>query len=194
MTCAMFLVALVAVQIAGIIALHGQTLYKYSYMASPGEKGQTVISTSFTVPEDTINLWIHAYAPVDNDWVELDTSLVNTQTQEDFGPLLSIEYWHGYDSDGSWSEGSHSASRLVGGADPGIYQFTVSPDAGTFTKGNPQSFEIEVRNNVAVWSNFWITLGLILAWPAIYLFRRRNFEVRRWSNSDYSPYASDDDE
>lgn len=194
MTAAMFLIALVAVQIAGIMALHSQTLYKTSYMASPGEKNQTAISTSFTVPEDTINLWVHAYAPVDNDWVELDTSLINMQTQEDFGPLLTIEYWHGYDSDGSWSEGSHSASRLIGGADPGPYQFTVAPDAGAFAKGNPQSFEIEVRNNVAVWSNFFITLGLILMWPAVYLWRRRNFEVRRWSNSDYSPYASDDDE
>jgi hypothetical protein len=163
-------------------------------MATPGEKGQTVISTSFTAPDDTVNLWVHAYSPVDNNWIELDTSLVDMQTREDYGPLLSIEYWHGYDSDGSWSEGSHSASHVAGGAGPGNYQFTVSPDAGAFERGNPQSFEIEVKNNVPLWSNFWISLALILAWPAFYFIRRRNFEVRRWSNSDYSPYASDDDE
>ncbi|HTK85275.1 MAG TPA: DUF4178 domain-containing protein [Patescibacteria group bacterium] len=194
MTCAMFLVALIAVQIAGLFASHSQTLYANSYMASPGEKGQTVISTSFTAPEDTVNLWIHAFAPVDNNWLELDTSLVNLQTQADYGPLLSIEYWHGYDSDGSWSEGSRNASHTVGDAAPGNYQFTVSPDAGAFEKGNPQSFEIEIKNNVPIWSNFWISLVLIIIWPAVYLFRRRNFEVQRWSNSDYSPYASDDDE
>lgn len=192
-TCAMFLVALVAVQVAGLFMSHSQTLYSNSYMATPGEKGQTVISTSFTAPDDTVNLWVHAYSPVDNNWIELDTSLVDMQTQEDYGPLLSIEYWHGYDSDGSWSEGSHSAGHLASGAGPGNYQFTVSPDAGAFERGNPQSFEIEVKNNVPVWSNFWISLALILAWPAFYFVRRRNFEVRRWSNSDYSPYASDDD-
>jgi len=45
-----------------------------------------------------------------------------------------------------------------------------------------------VVKNVTLWSNFWIILLLLAIFPALQYYRERNFEKRRWMNSDYSPY------
>lgn len=42
--------------------------------------------------------------------------------------------------------------------------------------------------------HFFAAQALVLAWPILMLFGRHTFEVNRWSNSDYSPYATGEDE
>lgn len=42
--------------------------------------------------------------------------------------------------------------------------------------------------------HFFAAQAIIFAFPVLMLFGRHAFEVNRWSNSDYSPYATGDDE
>jgi uncharacterized membrane protein YhaH (DUF805 family) len=41
------------------------------------------------------------------------------------------------------------------------------------------------------WMFLYAMLGLSIV-PGLVLLYKHNFEVRRWHDSDYSPYASDD--
>jgi hypothetical protein len=49
-----------------------------------------------------------------------------------------------------------------------------------------------IRTGPVDQSFFWFSLLAIGAVPIGVLFYRHNFEVQRWQDSDYSPYATDD--
>ncbi len=42
--------------------------------------------------------------------------------------------------------------------------------------------------------HFFAAQTIVLAWPILMLFGRHTFEVNRWSNSDFSPYATSESE
>ena len=42
--------------------------------------------------------------------------------------------------------------------------------------------------------HFFAAQMIVLAFPLLMWFGRRSFEVNRWSNSDFSPYATSEDE
>ena len=42
--------------------------------------------------------------------------------------------------------------------------------------------------------HFFAAQAFVLAWPILMLFGRHTFEVNRWSNSDYSPYATGEED
>jgi hypothetical protein len=190
--CAIFTVALVVLQLAAAGAASSQLLFERTVDAGPGDKGLAVISEPITIPGKSGNVEISALSPVSNNWVELGVSLENPATDDDYETNLSVEYYFGRDSDGSWTEGGQSTRTVLSGVDGGDYQLMVEPDAGVFAQGLPASFTLRVRRNVPVWSNFFVALMLMLVYPMFLGMRKRNFEVKRWSASDYSPYASDD--
>ena len=51
-------------------------------------------------------------------------------------------------------------------------------------------FSVTVVRDVPVWSNFWVGLACLLAYPLYCWLRSYRFERARWAESDYSPYAS----
>jgi hypothetical protein len=55
--------------------------------------------------------------------------------------------------------------------------------------------QIRVRRDVMNWSNYVVSLALLLAFPVYVLFRERAFEYSRWSNSGSDDEkASEEDE
>ena len=52
---------------------------------------------------------------------------------------------------------------------------------------------LRVMRGGLFWSNFFLMLGLVSFYPISVLIRRHLFERSRWSESDFSPYASSDD-
>jgi hypothetical protein len=50
---------------------------------------------------------------------------------------------------------------------------------------------VEVREDVTQFSDFFVAFLWLSFIPFITLIRNYSFDVRRWKNSDYSPYASD---
>ena len=53
---------------------------------------------------------------------------------------------------------------------------------------------VEVYRSTVGWSNFWLFTGFVFLWPIIAWLRARAFETKRWSESDYAPEASGDDD
>ena len=133
---------------------------------------------------------IEGDAPVDNNWIGASIELVNAATSERFPADLELGYYHGYD-DGEWSEGSNRNSISIPAVPPGEYFLTVETTADNNVRKMPLS--LRVMRGGLFWSNFFLMLGLVSFYPISVLIRRHLFERSRWSESDFSPYASSDD-
>ena len=48
-------------------------------------------------------------------------------------------------------------------------------------------YSLELRHDVPNYTWFWIAAVLLLLPPIFYTIRARQFEVRRWMQSDYPP-------
>ncbi|MEH6459766.1 DUF4178 domain-containing protein [Chitinimonas sp. JJ19] len=150
---------------------------------------------SLTTPpiriEGERNLVIRQDANLDNRWLYSDISLVNSKTGETFRLGREVSYYHGSDSDGSWSEGSSDDEALISDVPAGDYVLEVEAET---EPGKPElSNRIQLVRDVPIWSNFWILLLLLLVAPLLAWFRSHSFESQRWAQSDYASGEEDDD-
>jgi hypothetical protein len=135
---------------------------------------------------------IHLWTNVSNSWltanlriVPLDPTNPDTHAFE-----KDISFYSGYDSDGSWAEGSRSEDFLINALPKGEYRVLLSSTPET---GKEATINTAVTLNAAEWSNFWLAVFLLIIPPVFMLWRFRVFERARWSESEYSVYASKDD-
>jgi len=152
-------------------------------------------SAPFDIPGSMGNLAVDLQAPVQNDWLETSIELVEESSQKTFQFEQGVEYYYGTDSDGSWSEGGQSSDVLLSSVPGGRYRLVVQPAAAA-ALAREKSFTVRLRRNVPVWSNYFLGLLLLSIYPLCLWMKSRSFEARRWSESDFSPYAQpgDDDE
>lgn len=111
-----------------------QILINSPVQTTPAQKDTPLTTDEFEIPERTGNLEIKVSSPVDNNWLEVDAQLVNQTTQEKDEALDALEYYHGYDSDGYWSEGSRTHEDILSAVPGGKYRLLLTADAGAFTQ------------------------------------------------------------
>jgi len=165
-----------------------QNTYSPANVTDPKEKA--IVTPEFELTGGTSAIQFDVDAPLDNDWFDLDIELINHTTGERFEAAKSLEFYSGYD-DGYWSEGSKGDYIVVSSVPDGTYHLNLYPqwsDKG----GSNKSFQLTLFRNVAVWSNFYIILVLACIVPAIQFLRSKYFEGRRWMESDFSPFDTDD--
>lgn len=185
---AIFLGALCLIQLVGVVGLaENKTVLTQKIHALPEQKGQVVLSAPIELSGKTSNVEITVSSPVDNNWLELDALLNNDETQQSFDASQVLEYYHGSDSDGSWSEGSQQSDTLIAAVPAGKYHVLLSSDAGAYEQMQPADFEVTIKRDVPTSSNFWLALLALLFFPAIILYRHWSFEKRRWADSDFAP-------
>ncbi|HEY9678255.1 MAG TPA: DUF4178 domain-containing protein [Drouetiella sp.] len=153
--------------------------------------------TDVTIPKFTINskksgnVHIEVNAPSDNSWFWLGGELVNNDTGDSYPLEFSCEYYHGVDSDGSWSEGSTQSGHTIYGVPGGDYYINFDGESGDFRNNtNQQSYNVTVTRGVPEWMNWFIAsffASMIPIWAWILM---RRDEVARWANSDFNPYVS----
>lgn len=150
------------------------------------------VSPSFRL-EESGNLAYSLNVPeVDNDWFGADIDLINEDTGKIYEQEIGVEYYHGYEGGESWSEGSHHARKFLSAIPPGRYHLVAD-----FAAGSPfrdYTAKLTVRRDVPIISNFGVMLLAVSAYPLFVFLRKRAFEKNRWSQSDYSPYESEDDD
>lgn len=149
----------------------------------PSEKDKTFSTPVFNLPRQS-NLSVRSIAPVSNNWMELELSLVNERTNEAYQSRQVIEYYSGYEDGESWSEGGQIAESTFSAIPEGDYRLVIDPSSGLY--GNAD-VSLEIRRGIPAWGNFWFIFLLIIAIPVIALLYRWNFENKRWENSDYAP-------
>jgi len=186
-----YVVMFVAIILATLIQLRthktadNATVYSSEFHIEAANKDKTISTPSFFLPKKE-NVLIQSEASMDNNWLELNLSLVNEQTNTPYNIAQVIEYYHGQDSDGYWSEGGRNTQTFISSVPSGNYRLLIDTDSGTL-RNTPISFALRITRDAASWSNYWIIFLLLLIYPAFVLIRLWSFENGRWSESDYTP-------
>jgi Domain of unknown function (DUF4178) len=141
----------------------------------------------FTVPSRA-NVVVEGIAPLQNNWMDLDLTLVNDASNDAYEATQSLEYYSGVDDGEGWSEGSSSGETYFSSVAAGNYRVVLEPAVGQMAP-NGMDIRLIVRHNVPAWGNFWLAVLGLLAFPVYAALYRWYFEYRRWSNSDYAPSA-----
>jgi hypothetical protein len=176
----------------------GHQVFYQKYDLTAADRGRTVASAPFTLPDRRTNTELILYSPVHNDWVSLNISLVADGGTPAFDAASTIEYYTGFDSDGAWDEGSQQSEVLFRRVPGGTYRLLVEADAGAFGEALPAPrsqnfadvlnladitaplqdkpvawFSITVKGHVPAPELYWIGLLLIVPYPLYRLFFRR---------------------
>ena len=197
-----FVGTLFVIQIASLILSSNELVYHNGFMLMGDKAVDKFVTPSFVVKGGAANLELTMEAPVNNSWIDVEIDLVNEGTGEVREISHGVEYYHGRDSDGTWTEGSQQKSALLSDVPDGTYHMNLDSTVATPPAqilGSPQQprlryFELTVRRGVTAWSAFTLSLLAVLTYPLIVLTRKGSFEVKRWEESDYSPYKTDEDE
>jgi len=137
---------------------------------------------------------------LDNDWIDLDYSLVDKRTQQSFDAYGLAEHYTGRDSDGPWSEGDTRPHTGLSSIPPGSYDLVVEVAAHRWVPNSSSSFfdgpkpvdpnpvfvpvTINVDRGGVFGGNVILGLILILIWPGFVLWRHLSFEKRRSGSDD----------
>jgi len=124
-------------------------------------------------------------APVDNHWIYLNYAFINQDTGQawDFG--REVSYYHGYDSDGSWSEGKRTDAVVIPSIPAGHYYLRIEPEADPLLPGLP--YTVDVTHDVPVFGIYGIAFLALLVPAVVISWRSYTFERSRWSESDHPP-------
>jgi hypothetical protein len=161
-------------------------VFSQTIHTTPENKGQVVLSEPLMLTGRTANLEIILSSSINNDWLELATSLTNDNTEETFDVSQVVEYYNGYDDEGFWSEGSQSDESIISAIPAGKYHLSLIPNAGAYNRGKELNFHLTIKRAVSISSNFFVALAALALYPLIMLYRHYSFEKRRWANSDYA--------
>jgi hypothetical protein len=161
-----------------------------SFTFVPNTKSQTSTTTPvFVLDKPLANLDLKIGAPLSNSWFYLSGELVNNDTGVSYPFDRNIEYYSGVDSDGAWTEGSQSDHVLFSGIPGGKYYIDFDYESGGI-QGYTAGFALNVWRDVSTYADYFWCLLFVSIVPFWYFVLSRGEEVKRWGNSDYSPYVS----
>jgi Domain of unknown function (DUF4178) len=191
------LALLIGLAIAFSAFSHESVVFRDSYHFSTLAPEPSFVTPVFTISGRTSGLELTVHADVDNNWAYFNFALIDDDhgTAYDFG--REVSYYHGADSDGSWTEGGNSSTAYLASIPPGRYYLRVEPEmdaAGPYhndtKRYNAVAYDITLRHDVPNYSWFWIAALLLLIPPVFASLRSGSFETRRWNQSDGNPPAS----
>jgi hypothetical protein len=161
-------------------------IFERDYTKSNVNSAGVIVTNSFEVTEGKTALQFDVFAPLNNDWFDLNFELINDVTGERFEGAKSLEFYQGYDSEGAWSEGKRGDYIIISSVPVGTYHLNLYP-AWNSMSGLDVPFKIKIFQGVTLWANFTIFLLLGLIIPVVQYFRTQYFEQQRWMGSNYSP-------
>jgi hypothetical protein len=140
------------------------------------------------------NLVFDLTAGVSNTWMYTALDLVNDDTGGVVSFDASMEYYSGFDDEGSWSEGSTTARQVLGPVEPGSYLLRIEAQ-----HGGPADADLGVviHQGVFRWFWFWVCFGVLAIPFGLVGLHARSFRKKRWQNSSLGgtqPSGSEDDD
>jgi hypothetical protein len=193
LTFAFFLLALVVMMIGFDMSARKEQVFTGYYKYNSNQRGEaSFVTDDFEVKGHTSNVELTTSTDVNNHWIYLNYALINEATGQAFDFGREVSYYHGYDSDGSWSEGSVNDSVAVPSVPPGRYYLRVEPE------GDPgygmTYYTVAIKRDVPQYSFYGIALGALLLPVVLLTWRTLSFEHLRWAESDHAPISMGDDE
>ena len=191
-----FLLILVLMLVGNIALSRGDTVFTNQYSFTHGtDDSSAFVTPAFVLGGRQSSVELDVETDLDNDWVFLGFTLINETTGATREVSRQVSYYHGRDSDGSWSEGSRRGSVRLASVPPGRYFLRVAPEGGEPVARNV-NFSLRVRRDVPSFGFYGLAFLAILLPSLIALVARGAFEGRRWAESDYgaSTGSASDDE
>ena len=186
------LILLIMVMAFGTFARDEQVL-EGNYSFDTSNRGEaSFVTQPFQLKGHTSNVEVATHTGLDNNWVYLNFALINQDTGQAYDFGREVSYYHGYDSDGSWSEGGRDDKVAVPTVPSGTYFLRIEPESD-YGHGKIY-YEVIAKRDVPQLSFFGIALLALLAPAALITWRTLNFEHMRWAESDYAPTESGGDD
>lgn len=191
---AMSMVVLVVMFLANILLASNRTVLSRPYSFTRGTEDQAAFVTDvFELDGRPSVVAIDIDSPLDNDWLYLSFALINETTGESREASRQVSYYHGVDSDGSWTEGSRHETVRLASVPAGRYFLRVQPEGGEPAR-RVVNYTLRVRRDAPVYG-FYLVAFIALLVPVIFAVAPSvSFERRRWAESDHAPASSDDDD
>lgn len=181
---AVFLVLLVALLVGFYATARDESVFEQSYEFNTNVKTEASFVTDvFELKGRTSDVELTTTADVDNNWIYLNYALINQDTGHAYDFGREVSYYHGYDSDGSWSEGSTKDTVTVPSVPPGNYYLRVEPESD-YHRGTIY-YTIILRRDVPQAGFFGLGVLALLLPAGLITWRSLNFEHLRWAESDY---------
>jgi hypothetical protein len=175
-------------QDGSIFARANRPLNSYRQAHNAEETSKSKVSPSFDLTGGTSGVEFEISAPVVNQWFEAQIDLVDEVTGEVYEIEQGVEYYEGRDSDGFWREGSQIEKAMLPAIPGGTYHLNLESSSSV----NSLDYSVTVRRGVVPMSNFIVAFFLISIVPFLLWWRSKSFEVNRWSQSDFSPYHTEE--
>ncbi len=179
-----------------VITSSNRVVFSKAYQLPPLANNSTATQIIFSEPFELAgrkNLYVVGTSKVNNSWFYFEGDFINEETGLVQSFSMPIEYYSGYDSDGSWSEGGQTSTMFLSSLPAGKYTLRIEAQWNNWQQ--PADLSLEVRQGVARdWHPFLILLILPII-PLITWFKKNSFESRRWQDSPFKPVSnsSDDD-
>ncbi len=183
-----FLFILIGIQ--GYFNAHWRNKMVYSgdFTFIPNDADRMKVTPSFTLEGKNSAVAISLFSPIQQDWLEVDMSLVNATNNNQISFESGVEYYSGVDpDDGSWSEGNQRKSNVLSSVPGGTYYLTLEASGGEKAQ---KPYQIRVTNDVPNYSNFILCALSLAVIPCYVTYRSYRFEMARWENSDFSPFVT----
>ena len=182
--------AAILVQLAFVLIFSSHVVLKQAVVLSPLNAEATLTTQAFSLPSRVRSLRVKHSTDIENNWVDVNTTLVEKNTGEAYQGAQQLSYYRGVDDGENWSEGSQGDDMAFKDVPPGTYYLAIEYDLGT-DKNSAVADTVEVVRNPAGWSNYVLVMILLAAFPLYSRWRRNAFEAQRWSESDIGGDDSD---
>ena len=146
------------------------------------KKSPLVVSTPFELT-DNYGLLRVEFTCDDllNDWAGAEIALVNTKTDETRYCVIEAEYYSGFDSEGSWSEGSHQNTGVVEHVPKGTYQLEIQSIAQA--NSNPKTIVLDIYAARGSLNLCWAFAGILIILNIILWFVEDYFILQKGGKS-----------
>ena len=179
----LFLILLIVLFATVYSIARNEQVFEQSYQFNSDVKGEaSFVTDAFELKGHTSDVELTTSANVDNNWIYLNYALINQDTGHGYDFGREVSYYHGYDSDGSWSEGRSKDTAIVPSIPPGNYYLRVEPESAP--NHGTIRYTITVRRDVPQASFFGLGVLALLLPAALVTWRSLNFEHLRWAESD----------
>ncbi len=193
---ALALVAVVLMLVLNVTLASNRTVFERAFTFSRAQAEQAAVTDAFDLAGRTSSVAIDLESNLDNDWLFFVLSLINETTGETREVTRQLSYYHGSDSDGSWSEGDKRETVRIASVPAGRYFLRVQAEGGEPAKATA-SYTLRIRRDAPHYAFYGIAVLALLLPVVLSVFPSVSFESRRWAESDHAPTASsdsDDDE
>lgn len=172
-----------------------QVLFKDSVSFYDSSNNVTKVYGPFELTKWKGSMQLDISANVENSWVEVNASLVNTKTGEELNVEKGVEYYYGYEDGERWSEGGRSREAYFSRIPRGNYTLEITgirPVTVGMSERVASFFNITAVYDTPYHSNFFAFVGFVALVAFLWYLITQWMEKKRWSNSPYSPYEEDE--